>query len=102
MARIIQDEDAPAAGHNSSPAGFASGELRAFVERIERLEEERQVIKGDITDVYGEAKGFGFDTRTIRQVVRLRKQDKAAREEQEALLDLYLSALGMTFGGDED
>jgi uncharacterized protein (UPF0335 family) len=101
---MARDEDAPApaAGHNSSPAGFASGELRAFVERIERLEEEKQTIQDDIKDIYAEAKGTGFDVKILRQVVRIRKQDKADREEQEALLDLYLSALGMTFGGDED
>ncbi len=77
------------------PTGFAQDQLRAFVERIERLEEERQTIADDIREVYAEAKANGFDTKTLRQVVRLRKQDAAERQEQEALLDLYLHALGM-------
>ncbi|MHA1157822.1 MAG: DUF2312 domain-containing protein [Alphaproteobacteria bacterium] len=77
------------------PAGFARDQLRAYVERIERLDEERQTIADDIKEVYAEAKGNGFDTKTLRQVVRLRKQDAAERQEQEALLDLYLHALGM-------
>jgi len=79
---MARDEDAPApaAGHNSSPAGFASGELRAFVERIERLEEEKQTIQDDIKDIYAEAKGTGFDVKILRQVVRIRKQDKADRD----------------------
>ena len=71
----------------------AAGQLRSFIERIERLEEEK-AIADDIKDVYGEAKGNGFDTKVLRQVVRIRKQDQAERQEQEALLDLYLGALG--------
>lgn len=89
-------------GDNSGPAGFAAGELKAFVERIERLEEEKQALQDDIKDIYAEAKGTGFDVKILRQVVRIRKQDKADREEQEALLDLYLQALGMTLGEDYD
>jgi uncharacterized protein (UPF0335 family) len=73
---------------------IAAGQLRSFVERIERLEEEKKAIADDIKDVYGEAKGNGFDTKVLRQVVRIRKQDQAERQEQEALLDLYLGALG--------
>jgi uncharacterized protein (UPF0335 family) len=65
------------------------------VERIERLEEEKAAIANDIKEVYAEAKGNGFDTKTLRQVVRLRKQDKAERQEQEAVLELYMHALGM-------
>lgn len=76
-------------------AGFAQDQLRAFVERIERLDEERQTIADDIREVYAEAKANGFDTKTLRRVIRLRKQDSAERQEQEALLDLYLHALGM-------
>lgn len=75
--------------------GVAAEQLRSIVERIERLEDERKVLADDIKDVYAEAKANGFDTKTLRTVVRLRKQDKAEREEQEALLDIYLSALGM-------
>jgi uncharacterized protein (UPF0335 family) len=76
-------------------SGFAAGQLRSLVERIERLEEERTALTSDIREVYAEAKGNGFDTKIMRQVVRMRRLDKADRQEQEAVLDLYLSALGM-------
>ncbi len=75
--------------------GVARDQLRAFIERIERLEEEKKAISDDIRDVYAEAKGNGFDTKVLRQVVKIRKQDKNERAEQEAILDLYLHALGM-------
>ena len=75
--------------------GVAAGQLRSFIERIERLEEEKKGIADDIRDVYAEAKGNGFDTKVMRQVIRLRKKDVAERQEEEALLDLYLHALGM-------
>ncbi|HEY8595488.1 MAG TPA: DUF2312 domain-containing protein [Devosiaceae bacterium] len=75
--------------------GVAQDQLRAFVERIERLEEEKKAIADDIREVYAEAKGNGFDTKVLRQVVRIRKQDRNERIEQEAILDLYMSALGM-------
>ncbi len=75
--------------------GIAAAQLKSIVERIERLEEEKKALGDDIRDVYAEAKANGFDTKTLRTVVRLRKQDRAEREEQEALLDLYLHALGM-------
>mgnify|MGYP002713252326 CR=1 FL=1 len=77
------------------PSGFAREQLRALVERIERLEEEKAGLAGDIREVYAEAKGNGFDTKTLRQVIRMRKLDLAERQEQEAMLDLYLHALGM-------
>jgi uncharacterized protein (UPF0335 family) len=73
----------------------AAGQLRALIERIERLEEEKQTIADDIKDVYAEAKGNGFDTKAIRTIVRLRKKDQAEREEEETVLDLYKAALGM-------
>lgn len=73
----------------------AGDQLRAFVERIERLEEEKKVISDDIKDVYAEAKGNGFDVKILRKVVSLRKKQPHEREEEEAVLDLYLSALGM-------
>ena len=76
-------------------SGFAKDRLKSFVDRIERLEEERAALTADIREVYSEAKGTGFDTKIMRQVVRMRKLDKADRQEQEAILDLYLSALGM-------
>lgn len=94
--RQIDDEDDdkpdPKGGHNQETV--AAGRLRSFIERVERLEEEKSVIAGDIKEVYAEAKGEGYDTKTLRQVVRLRKMDRAERQEREALLDLYLSALG--------
>ena len=79
----------------SNPGGVAADQLRAFVERIERLEEEKKALNDDIKDVYTEAKGNGYDVKVLRQVVRLRKQDSNERQEMESLLDLYLHALGM-------
>ena len=73
----------------------AKEQLRSIVERIERLEEEKKAIADDIRDVYGEAKANGFDTKVLRQVVSLRKKDLSERQEQDAIRDLYLSALGM-------
>ncbi|MEP0321033.1 DUF2312 domain-containing protein [Bauldia litoralis] len=75
--------------------GIAADQIRSIIERIERLEEEKQALADDIKEVYAEAKGNGFDTKVLRQIVRIRKQDSAERQEQEALLDLYLHALGM-------
>ena len=74
---------------------FAQGQLRSLIERIERLEEEKKAIAADIKEVYGEAKANGFDTKIMRKVVTLRKKDSTERQEEEAILDLYLSALGM-------
>jgi uncharacterized protein (UPF0335 family) len=76
-------------------SGFAAGQLRSLIERIERLEEEKGALTADIREVYAEAKGHGFDAKIMRQVVRMRRLDKADRQEQEAVLDLYLAALGM-------
>ena len=76
----------------------ASRQLKSLIERIERLEEEKKAIADDIRDVFAEAKGQGFDTKIMRQVIRLRKKDTAERQEEEALLDLYLHALGMAPG----
>ena len=73
----------------------AAGQLRTIIERIERLEEEKKTIADDIKDVYAEAKGNGFDTKALRTIVRLRKQDANERQEQEAMLELYKAALGM-------
>ncbi len=75
--------------------GIAAERLRSFIERIERLEEEKAALAGDIREVYAEAKATGFDLRTIRQVIRLRKMDRDARNEQEHLLDLYKRAVGL-------
>jgi uncharacterized protein (UPF0335 family) len=74
---------------------FAKDRLKAFVERIERLEEEKKAIADDIRDVYAEAKATGFDVKAMRTVVRLRKQDVNERKEHEAVLETYLHALGM-------
>ncbi len=74
--------------------GNSQGRLRSIVERIERLEEDKAQVATDLKEVYAEAKGDGFDAKIIRKVVRRRKQDRAKLQEEDALLDLYLSALG--------
>jgi uncharacterized protein (UPF0335 family) len=73
----------------------AAGQLRALIERIERLEEEKKTIADDIKEVFAEAKGTGFDTKAMRTIIRLRKKDQAERQEEETILDLYKAALGM-------
>ena len=73
--------------------GVAADRLRSFIERIERLEEEKAALSADIKEVYSEAKGTGFDVKIIRQVIRLRKMDQSDRHEQEEILDLYKRAL---------
>ncbi len=75
--------------------GIAADQLRSYIERIERLEEEKAAIAADIKDVYAEAKGNGFDTKTMREIIRIRKKEPHEVEEQETLLDLYKRALGM-------
>ena len=85
-----------------SPDSVAQDQLRAFIERIERLEEEKAAITGDIKEVYADAKGNGFDTKVLRKIVSIRKQDQSERMEQEALLELYMSALGMAQAPRED
>jgi uncharacterized protein (UPF0335 family) len=86
---------AAAAKDEQTAYRFAKDQLKAFVERVERLEEEKKTIADDIRDVYAEAKGNGFDVKSLRIVVRLRKQDINERKEQEAILETYLHALGM-------
>jgi uncharacterized protein (UPF0335 family) len=73
-----------------------AGHLRAFIERIERLEEEKKALSDDIKDVYAEAKGNGFDVKIMRKIISIRKQDREKRREEEEILDLYLAALGIT------
>jgi uncharacterized protein (UPF0335 family) len=81
---------------NEQPAiRFGKDQLKAFIERVERLEEEKKAIADDIRDVYAEAKGSGFDVKALRTIVRMRKQDPDERKEQEAILETYLHALGM-------
>ena len=75
--------------------GIAADRLRSIVERIERLEEERKALAGDVKDIYSEAKSAGFDVKVLRQLIRMRKQEPAEVEEQETLLDVYRRALGM-------
>ena len=86
-AAVRQTEDA-------APNAIAS-QLKAVVERIERLEEEKKAIADDIRDVYAEAKGNGYDVKALRTIIRLRKQDKTERQEHEAILETYMHALGM-------
>ena len=86
---------AAAAQDEQATHRFAKDQLKAFVERVERLEEEKKAIADDIRDVYAEAKGTGYDVKSLRVVVRLRKQDVNERKEQEAILETYMHALGM-------
>ena len=73
----------------------AADQLKSFIERIERLEEEKAGIAGDIKEIYAEAKGNGFDSKAMRRIISLRKKDHAERQEEEAILELYMQALGM-------
>jgi uncharacterized protein (UPF0335 family) len=77
------------------PSSVAADQLKSIIERIERLEEEKAGIAGDISDVYAEAKGNGFDVKVLRKIIALRKKDHDERTEEEAILELYLQALGM-------
>jgi uncharacterized protein (UPF0335 family) len=89
----------PSIGHNSeaeSPAArFSKDQLKAIIERIERMEEEKKTISDDIRDIYAEAKGGGYDVKALRTIVRMRKQDASERAEQETILETYMQALGM-------
>ena len=80
---------------DTKTGGIAADRLRSLVDRIERLEEERKALGGDINDIYAEAKSAGFDVKVLRQLIRIRKQEPAEVEEQETLLDVYRRALGM-------
>jgi len=84
-----------AAAVQESATRFAKDHLKAFVERIEKLEEEKKAISDDVRDVYSEAKANGFDTKALRAIVRLRKEDADERREHEAILETYMHALGM-------
>src|SRR5260370_24300281 len=90
---------ATAAAVKEEPATkFAKDQLKAIIERIERLEEEKKTISDDIRDVYAEAKGNGYDVKALRTIVRMRKQDANERQEQETILETYMQALGMLLG----
>jgi uncharacterized protein (UPF0335 family) len=88
--------DGSAVSKKTKAGPISAERLKSFVERIEKLEEERHALGSDIRDVYSEAKGVGYDVKTMRKVVSLRKMDAADRAEQETLLDVYKHALGMT------
>lgn len=111
MARQTDDDyyddlvgDAPTSDGKARPnrkkdddddVSVASGQLRAFIERIERLEEDKAAIAADIKEVYAELKGAGFDSKAVRTIVRLRKRDQAEIDEEQAIVELYMQALGM-------
>lgn len=80
---------------SDTPAGFAREQLKSFIERIERLEEEKKAIADDIKDVFAEAKGNGFDVAALKEILKIRKADADERHEHEAIVDLYAQALGM-------
>jgi uncharacterized protein (UPF0335 family) len=80
---------------DAASSGVAAEELKQFIERIERLEEEKAAIAGDIKDVMAELKGRGFDVKAVRTILKIRKKDHAERQEEEAILELYMQALGM-------
>ena len=99
MVRRLDDEDligGDGLSGGDNEHGVASEELRQFIERIERLEEEKAAISSDIKEVYAEAKGRGFDTKVIRRIISIRKKPPEERQEEEAILELYMQALGMT------
>jgi uncharacterized protein (UPF0335 family) len=87
-------DDAAFDAHPDVMTATAQGRLKSLIERIERLEEDKAAIAADMKEVFAEAKGEGFDVKIMRKVIRMRKQDKAKRQEEEALVDLYLSAIG--------
>ena len=80
---------------SDGPAGFAKEQLKSFIERIERLEEEKKAIADDIKDVFAEAKANGFDVKALRAILKIRKEDTEERKELEAIVELYLQALGI-------
>lgn len=84
-----------AADPDSNVGGIAVDRLRSVIERVERLEEERKTLAGDIKDIFAEAKSAGFDVHTIKNIIKLRKKEPSEIEEQETLLDIYRRALGM-------
>lgn len=94
----MSDEAEDLIGHNSAHSDVlnstAQGQLKSIIDRIERLEVEKAELADDIKEVYAEAKGNGFDVKIIRKVIKIRKLDRAKRQEEDAILDLYLSAIG--------
>jgi len=96
---MFADTNSETASHTDkatdAPAGFAKEQLKSFIERIERLEEEKKAIADDIKDVFAEAKANGFDTAALRTILKIRKEDADERKEHEAIVDLYCHALGI-------
>ena len=90
-----EEQDTASAETTVQTGGIAADRLRSIIERVERLEEERKALAGDIKDVFSEAKSAGFDVKTIKQILKIRKMEPAQVEEQETLLDIYRRALGM-------
>jgi len=84
-------DSTPGPGHNS----VSADQLKSYIERVERLEEEKAGLASDIKDIFAEAKGTGFDTKAIRKLIQIRKQDRAERQEQQAILKMYAQAIGM-------
>lgn len=101
MARSRKD-DSPDVDGGGNAASVAGAQLRAFFERIERMEEEKKAVADDIKEIFAEAKGNGFDTKIMRIMLRRRKQDAAERAEQDALVHLYSQALGMASPADAE
>lgn len=87
--------DGPEDGGSDDPTSVTGARLRSFIERIERLEEEKKALSDDIKEVFAEAKSQGFDVKTMRKIIRIRKMDENDRQEEEALLETYMAALGM-------
>src|SRR5512134_2170274 len=94
MIRVAKHRKEPTGMADGGTGGIAAAKLKSFVERIERLEGERSELGADIREVFSEAKGSGFDVKIMRQLIRLRRMDTAARQEQDELLELYRRALG--------
>ena len=91
----LEQHASPPIGHNTNVGGIAAERLRAFVERIERLQEEQKGLQDDIKDIFLEAKGTGFDVKILREILKIRKQDEQERREKKELVELYAMALGM-------
>lgn len=94
MSRLPENERA-VPGDNSGATQFAKDQLKAIIERVERLEEEKKTISDDIRDIYAEARSNGYDVKALRTIVRMRKQDANERQEAETILETYMNALGM-------
>jgi len=95
MAKVAQLHDKKSSDETKDVGGVAGDRLKSFIERVERLEEEKSALMQDIKEVFAEAKAVGFDVKTIRKIIKLRKMDSEKRREEEELLSLYASAIGM-------